>query len=53
MTKVQFVEIMPFKKKNVIIILIDALRYDRLLDGGYKYNLTPNLNKIIKNSFFF
>lgn len=52
MKKVQFVEIMPFKKKNVIIIMIDALRYDRLLNGGYKYNLTPNLNKIIKDSFF-
>jgi membrane-anchored protein YejM (alkaline phosphatase superfamily) len=40
-------------RKNVIIILIDALRYDRLVQGGYKYNLTPNLNKIIKNSTFF
>jgi arylsulfatase A-like enzyme len=44
---------MPFNKKNVIIILIDALRYDRLFYGGYEYNLTPNLNKIIKDSFFF
>ena len=44
-----FVEIMH-SKKNVIIILIDALRYDKLLSGGYKYNLTPNLNKIIKHS---
>jgi membrane-anchored protein YejM (alkaline phosphatase superfamily) len=40
-------------RKNIIIILIDALRYDRLIQGGYKYNLTPNLNKIIKNSTFF
>lgn len=38
--------------KNIIIILIDALRYDRLFLGGYKYNLTPNLNKIIANSTF-
>ena len=35
-------------KKNLIIILIDALRFDRLIAGGYKYNLTPNLNKIIE-----
>jgi membrane-anchored protein YejM (alkaline phosphatase superfamily) len=35
-------------KKNLLIILIDALRFDRLVAGGYKYNLTPNLNKIIK-----
>ena len=34
-------------KKNLLIILIDALRFDRLVAGGYKYNLTPNLNKII------
>ena len=37
------------KKKNVIIIIIDALRFDRLRVGGYKYNITPNLNKIIKD----
>lgn len=48
---VLFVEIMH-SKKNVIIILIDALRYDRLVSGGYKFNLTPNLNKIISNSTF-
>ena len=53
MKKDQFVVIMPSNKKNVIIILIDALRYDRLFHGGYKYNLTPNLNKIIKDGFFF
>ena len=47
-----FVEIMH-SKKNVIIILIDALRYDRLISGGYKFNLTPNLNKIISHSTFF
>ena len=35
-------------KENLLIILIDALRFDRLVAGGYKYNLTPNLNKIIK-----
>ena len=46
-----FVEIMH-SKKNVIIILIDALRYDRLISGGYKFNLTPNLNKIISHSTF-
>ena len=40
---------MPSNKKNIIIILIDALRFDRLKSGGYKYNLTPNLNKIIKD----
>ncbi len=34
--------------ENLIIILIDALRFDRLVAGGYKYNLTPNLNKIIE-----
>ena len=35
-------------KENLLIILIDALRFDRLVAGGYNYNLTPNLNKIIK-----
>lgn len=40
---------MPSNKKNLIIILIDALRFDRLKLGGYRYNLTPNLNKIIKD----
>lgn len=34
--------------KNLIIILIDALRFDRLVCGGYEHDLTPNLNKIIK-----
>lgn len=46
--KVQFVEIMHFNNKNIIIILIDALRFDKLTAGGYKYNLTPNINKLLK-----
>ena len=38
---------MHSNNKNIIIILIDALRFDKLKVGGYKYDLTPNLNKII------
>jgi len=34
-------------KKNLIFIVIDALRYDRIGTHGYKYSLTPNLDKII------
>ena len=39
---------MHSSKKNIIIILIDALRFDRLSIGGYKYNLTPNINELSK-----
>ena len=38
-------------KKNLIFLVVDALRYDRIATLGYKYKITPNLDKICKEGF--
>ena len=38
-------------KKNVIFLVVDALRHDRIATLGYKYKITPNLDKICKEGF--
>ena len=38
-------------KKNIVLLLIDALRYDRIKHHGHKYNITPNLDKLCKQGY--
>ena len=42
-----------YKDYNVIIVLIDALRYDRLGCYGYKRHTSPNINALSKQSIVF
>lgn len=40
-------------RPNIIIIGIDALRPDHLGVNGYEVNLTPNIDKFLKESLYF
>ncbi len=40
-------------KKNIILILIDALRPDHLTPYGYQRNTTPNLHQFAQNSLVY
>ena len=41
------------KRLNLVLIILDALRPDRLGVMGYRRNLTPNLDRLIRRSVFF
>jgi len=40
-------------KKNIIFLMIDTLRYDRLGISGYRPDLTPTLNWLARNGIHF
>jgi arylsulfatase len=42
-----------FKDKNVLFILIDAARANRLGSYGYRRDTTPNIDRLSKGSFMF
>ncbi len=46
LAKVNYPENLKFNKKNVILILCDALRYDHLSSSGYIRNTSPFLDSI-------
>lgn len=41
------------KRPNVVLIVIDTLRNDRMSYNGYQRNLTPNLAKLAKDSIVY
>ena len=53
LAKVNYPENLNFNKKNVILILCDALRYDHLSSSGYERNTSPFLDSIssLENSY--
>ena len=38
-------------RKNIILLLIDALRYDRIKYHGHKYNITPNFDRLCREGY--
>lgn len=42
-----------FRKKNVVVIMVESLSAKFLTHFGNNENITPNLDKIAKNSLFF
>lgn len=42
-----------YKDYNVIVVLIDALRYDHLGCYGYKRDTSPNIDRLSKESLVF
>ncbi|MBD3226574.1 MAG: sulfatase-like hydrolase/transferase [Candidatus Lokiarchaeota archaeon] len=44
---------MKFKRKNLLLLTIDAFRLDHLSYTGYKKKTTPYLDKLCRKGFFF
>ena len=41
------------KKNNIVLIVLDTLRADRILAEFQNRNLTPNIKELLKNSIYF
>lgn len=41
------------EQPNIFLIILDTLRVDKLLNSYGNKNLTPFINGLLKNSFFF
>jgi len=39
--------------QNVILIVVDGLRYDKLGCYGFKNNISPNIDKLAKRGMIF
>ena len=44
---------MPAKKPNLLVILIDDLRYDEFGAGGHPYMKTPNVDRLASEGALF
>ena len=41
------------QRPNIILVIVDTLRYDRLGSSGYRPALTPNIDKLVANGLSF